>query len=1413
MAGARGTAEENANERKEVALLSSELASLCKALRRASVASGNTRAHTTEKGEQKKDADNDASLASALEHATSARKALLAHDTNHSRAERNVFAVRAALDALRAHDSVSTVTVSALTCVDSALNARALDPAQLGNCSELDLQTLAGVLDETVSTLHDWAFPQSGIPHPPSSDAAAHAPDDAIAVRISSCLHAACSGSNANLLSSESFTSAARACFSLAHRTGRETPLLQQWCNSSLIAIARSAAWASKISAQLVDLIASVSNIDRGEEIAALGLKVANALLEAIPEPFWAGDSQCQHAMHCAVEKLCRSACRIGSKCKSAEALLRASCVMQQLYACRRHQLKLELQAWLLGVLVPKAEGKWVQNAEQQRTALEAVVDLCRMPSFAPEIYANYDCDIGSPNILEDYVLALLSRSAFPVSAQITPMHLLSMEGITCVVRGVSERCCYLEYCSSAIATQGILSDPDEYTDYWTDSPDAIIERSDAESAAVLLRRTKHLKRRLLSGADHFNRSQKHGIEFLQANKLLPTPADPDALARFLRHTPNVNKSAAGALLGEPGELEEGTLSAYVQQMDLRGMNLEQALRLFLSGFVLPGEAQKISRILEHFADAFVKQNPGEAADADSAYVLSYSIIMLNTDLHSPKVKGKMTLEEFIRNNRGMNGGEDFPRELLENIYNSILHSEIRIEGDSTEQQASEAFEIYWTDKERLARSHGRKTSSLLPLSNHVGKAIMDADLLSALWGPAIASISVVFDHSDDWTVLEEALNGFAAIAHAAGQHKQHSVLDSLVASLCRFAPLLSANSSASLGADPKARMAAEAAFSVAHKHGSSLRSGWVNVIDCMFRFHSCRLLPQNFPESAENDSASASGRPSNGSNDRGLHRQNSRSRAALTTRSILRNLSNGVNAILSIDAENQPISYAAGGKTNANEHVVQNDAKRYFHYEDSSSPNEIRVEVNGRDRQERTEEAQSIHDSSVDETAEETNERLAAACVKRCKPGVIIAESWRLDIESLEELVAAVASISEPSSTKQRDSSATAFSVRVLGVLAATNPERSDVIINRMYPLAESVLKGASRLHEGVEAAALQLLRVNKRVLPHLQRGEPAAQRVLGCLRLLFLLEPQIAQTLMSRFTHELQSLVYRARDKIDSSSWDAPCRLLGVTATHQTSPEHKSTAECGFETIKYICYGDADAGYTGGENEQRNLSLPSGAFSPVLRACVSHATAASLPMSHARASVSLMQQVSETSEDKAMWKEAVKFLKQVAQHDERDEVRSDAILALQRVSLLGLNFDATAEEWRQLIEIELMGLAVELCHSHGADSAARKAVSTACKVAVHSLDTARSGSLLQQTWETLTHSAEKCLQSNSSEEVAESAAESLRNVLNVMQAKGILNKELARSLTSTLSSCKRLTSSTDLQVPDVEQDSTAER
>lgn len=55
---------------------------------------------------------------------------------------------------------------------------------------------------------------------------------------------------------------------------------------------------------------------------------------------------------------------------------------------------------------------------------------------------------------------------------------------------------------------------------------------------------------------------------------------------------------------------------------------------------------------------------------------------MLNTDQHSPQVKKRMTKEDFLKNNRGINDEGDLPKEFLGAIYDDIQTNEIMMKDE-----------------------------------------------------------------------------------------------------------------------------------------------------------------------------------------------------------------------------------------------------------------------------------------------------------------------------------------------------------------------------------------------------------------------------------------------------------------------------------------------------------------------------------------------------------------------------------------------------------------------------------------------------------------------------------------------------------------------------------------------------------
>ncbi|CAL8465936.1 g5472 [Coccomyxa elongata] len=192
--------------------------------------------------------------------------------------------------------------------------------------------------------------------------------------------------------------------------------------------------------------------------------------------------------------------------------------------------------------------------------------------------------------------------------------------------------------------------------------------------------------------------------------------ADNVAVARFLRSCPGLSKAIIGDLLGQNNDRCLRVLDAFTHMFDFSGMTFEAAIREFLESFRLPGEAQKIIRILEHWSRQFYAQEPGIFASADAVYILAISVIMLNTDKHNPAIKKKMTREEFVRNNRGINGTKDAPADLpqdfLTELYTHFSERAIRfpqLPSSMSEKYSTQPATNHTVDKAHKAAKESRK--------------------------------------------------------------------------------------------------------------------------------------------------------------------------------------------------------------------------------------------------------------------------------------------------------------------------------------------------------------------------------------------------------------------------------------------------------------------------------------------------------------------------------------------------------------------------------------------------------------------------------------------------------------------------------------------------------------------------------
>ncbi|MQL77395.1 hypothetical protein Taro_009810 [Colocasia esculenta] len=518
------------------------------------------------------------------------------------------------------------------------------------------------------------------------------------------------------------------------------------------------------------------------------------------------------------------------------------------LYHFLRRSLRLQLEAFFTFVLLRTAAGTF--GVHLQEVAVEGLISFCRQPTFVIEMYVNYDCDPVRRDIFEE-IVRLLCKTAFPVNSPLGPMQVQAFEGLTAMIAAIVENMDF-DRSPEGECYQMQIS---EFSPFWTERCD---DGGDNHEAWVdFVRTRKFKKKKVMMAANHFNRDEKKGLEYLRISHLVADPPDAKSLACFFRYTPDLDKNKIGDYLGDPGEFNIQVLHEFAATFAFAGVILDTALRTFLETFRLPGESQKIQRILEAFSERFYDQQSADIfASKDAVFILCYSLIMLNTDQHNPQVKKKMTEDEFIRNNRAINGGKDLPREYLSELFFSISNNAITLFG-----QSGSTVEMTTNRWVELVKSSRTVEPLVLCESEHR----LGRDAMAAVAGPSVAALAAVFEHTEEEDVLQECLEALLSVARIS-QYGLGDIIDQLLSCFCKFTTFLNPYATAdetlfTFTNDVRSRMATLAIFTIANKFGVTVRSGWRNVVDILLKLKRLKLLPPSLME-PDRPTSDAGGRP-----------------------------------------------------------------------------------------------------------------------------------------------------------------------------------------------------------------------------------------------------------------------------------------------------------------------------------------------------------------------------------------------------------------------------------------------------------------------------------------------------------------------------------------------------------------------
>lgn len=464
-----------------------------------------------------------------------------------------------------------------------------------------------------------------------------------------------------------------------------------------------------------------------------------------------------------------------------------------------------------LNELLVKGLGQALNSPESGilSRALTIFNALTKKPQIFVDAYVNYDCDDSGnfKNTFEDTINRVVGIS-FPDMVQ-TSIQRKALEVLV-----------------------NLLGSLWFYFDNFKPSDD-IKEEPEKPQDFLDAKKTKNV---FNHGLSIFKNSWKKGIKFFIDNKFCEDT--PESIAKFLFNTPALSPAQIGEIIGNVDRTD--VLKEFVKLFDFKSVSFENAFRAFLSKFQIPGEAQMIDRIMEQFGTKYYNDNPSVFSCADTVYVLAFSTLMLHTDAHHPNVTSRMTLQEFINNNRGIDNGKDLPPEFLEDLYKGITKKKIFVQASGndevlntnnnssllTRRQRADMFRAQC--KHTLMAARERIVSTQQTKIFHKSESpLFIGPMFRSIWGGALGTLTMTFEQTNVEEVYSYCLDGLTYSVHIASHCFVDEALDTLVDSFAKFTALRKNLSEV----QPKNLKCTNALLNLALIDGNFLRNAWPIVL------------------------------------------------------------------------------------------------------------------------------------------------------------------------------------------------------------------------------------------------------------------------------------------------------------------------------------------------------------------------------------------------------------------------------------------------------------------------------------------------------------------------------------------------------------------------------------------------------
>jgi hypothetical protein len=286
-----------------------------------------------------------------------------------------------------------------------------------------------------------------------------------------------------------------------------------------------------------------------------------------------------------------------------------------------RSHLKTEIEAFVTNVFFVILDSKH-STVEHKNLVVVLFEEICSDPQTLAEIFLNYDCDLSAVDLFHRIVNTLSrvaktaddttatdsSSMSFVAGAGAARMEKMRGEGRELRLEAMRALRQVLASLHASIVEP--MAKPDDANmDYDAASeqqletptklPPSGNAKADDEKTLVQIYDSKKKRRAEESEAVlRFNQKPSAGIKYAaQCGHV--DGKDPQDVARYLLKNKDIfEKTQIGEYLGREPTYQEGfalkVLHEYIYMMDFTGLEFDDAIKYYLSGFRLPGEAQKV---------------------------------------------------------------------------------------------------------------------------------------------------------------------------------------------------------------------------------------------------------------------------------------------------------------------------------------------------------------------------------------------------------------------------------------------------------------------------------------------------------------------------------------------------------------------------------------------------------------------------------------------------------------------------------------------------------------------------------------------------------------------------------------------------------------------------------------------------